>query len=133
MSIVEEFQSCLFPEQRGLEKSSAKQFGEITLSVSELTLHFSDIRCDQKCLGLSANGSNILMYLFPSFFAAFHSMIVSFFYLFGLSYDIGIFWPFFFRVAANYFNFYCLEIYQFYARVKRVFSLFYVFALVLVF
>ena len=64
MCLVEELSPWLFSEWKSLEKCSTQAlFGEIALplGVSELTLSFSDFKCDQKCFGLSVNDSNLLM------------------------------------------------------------------------
>ena len=63
MYLVEKLSSWVFSEWKSLEKCSTQMFGEIALRVSELTLPFSDFRCDQKRFGLSVNDSNLLMLL----------------------------------------------------------------------
>ena len=65
---MEELSSWIFPEWKRLEKFSIHLFPEIALiRVSELTLSFSDFRCNQKCFGLSVNDCNLLMLFISNF------------------------------------------------------------------
>ena len=61
MRLVVELLLWVFSEWKNLEKCSTQQFGEIVLRISELTLPFSDFRCNQKRFGLSVNDSKLLM------------------------------------------------------------------------
>ena len=92
MCLEEELSSCVFPEQKSLEKCSTQLFGKIALRVSELKLTFNNFSCDQKRFGLSANDSNLLMLsVSPSFVCSFWQYVYIFFYFSVLSYDTGIF------------------------------------------
>ena len=53
--------SWVISKWKSLEECSTQLLGEVALRVSELTLPFSDFRCDKKGLGLSVNDSNLLM------------------------------------------------------------------------
>ena len=96
MCLAGELSSWVFSEWKRLEECSTQLFGEIALRVSELTLLFSNFRCDQKRLGLCVNDSILLI------LSASHSclQLLIICYLAMIQGSFG----FFCKVAAKYFS-----------------------------
>ena len=110
--------SWVFLEWESLAKCSIQLFREIALTVSELTLPFSNFSCAQKSFKLSVNGYTLLM-LSVSHFCLQLSIVCWNWAMIQGSVS------FLFKLAAKYFSYFLVEIYKYhYTRVYWVSSFF---------